>query len=146
MLCVVDSIMMRVALFFVILGQPWLASTRSSRRGRPETSTGDLLLPRAAPLLLPCATRWEASAAITPLLLPHVCRRWEAPAFAASLLLPPPTRMTWWRCGWRLLLLLYTYRWLLLLPPTCLAPPPMTPTHVWECPHIKEVSSYEHCF
>jgi hypothetical protein len=32
-------------------------------------------------------------------------------------------------------------------PPTCLAPsPPPPPTHVQECPHIKEVSSYEHYF
>jgi hypothetical protein len=124
--------MMHAALFFVILGQPWLASTQSSRRGRPETTTGDVLLPRAAPLLLPHAMRWEVLAAIAPLLLPRVCRRWEAlaaatplllpratwweaPAAVAPLLLPPPTRMNQWRCRWRLLLLLYAYRWLLLL-------------------------------
>jgi hypothetical protein len=32
-------------LFFVTLGQPWLASIRSSQRGRPETAMGGLLLP-----------------------------------------------------------------------------------------------------
>jgi hypothetical protein len=32
-------------------------------------------------------------------------------------------------------------------PPTFLVPPPPPPpTHVWECTHIKEVSSYEHYF
>jgi hypothetical protein len=30
-------------------------------------------------------------------------------------------------------------------PPTCLAPPPPL-TRIWECPHVKEVSSYEYCF
>jgi hypothetical protein len=79
-----------------------------------HTAMGDLLLPRAAPLL-PHATRWEAPAAVTPLLLPHVCRKWEAPTATAPILLPPPTQMTRWRCGWRLLLLLYAYRWLFLL-------------------------------
>jgi hypothetical protein len=100
---------------FSILGQQWLASTRSLQRGRPETATGGLLLPRAASLLLPRATRWEALAAAAPLLLPRVCRGWEALVAAALLFLPPPTRTTRWRCGWRLLLLLYAYRWLLLL-------------------------------
>jgi hypothetical protein len=80
---------------------------------------GGLLLPRAAPLLLPHTTRWEALATAASLLLPRVCRRWEAPAFTALLLLPRSRRRlhrtTQWRCGWWLLLLLYTYRWLLLL-------------------------------
>jgi hypothetical protein len=108
-------IILCMLLFFSILGQQWLASTRSSQRGRHETATGGLLLPRAASLLLPRATRWEALAAAAPLLLPRVCRGWEALVAAALLFLPPPTRMTRWRCGWRLLLLLYAYRWLLLL-------------------------------
>jgi hypothetical protein len=101
---------------FSTLGQRCLASTQSSQRGRPETTTGGLLLPPAAPLLLPCATRWEAPAATALLLRPHVCRRWEAPATAAPLLLPPPTRTTRWRCGCQFLLLpRHTWRFLLLL-------------------------------
>jgi hypothetical protein len=31
-------------------------------------------------------------------------------------------------------------------PPLRLQVAPLTPTRIWECPHIKEVSSYEHCF
>jgi hypothetical protein len=72
---------------FSILGQLWLASIRSSWRGRPESATGGSLLPRAALLLLPHARRWEAPAAATSLLLPRVCRRWEVLAAAAPLLL-----------------------------------------------------------
>jgi hypothetical protein len=46
--------------------------------------------------------------------------------------------------------------WVVAPPPLCLQvapPPPLThlvppppSTCVWECPHVKEVSSYEHCF
>jgi hypothetical protein len=72
---------------FSALGQRWLASTQSSRRGRPKTTTGGLLLPRATPLLLPRAMRWEAPAAVTPLLLPRATR-WQTPATIAPLLLP----------------------------------------------------------
>jgi hypothetical protein len=97
---------------FSILGQQWLANTQSSRKGRPETATGGLLLPQATPLLLPHATRWETPAAAVALLCPRVCRRWEAPAVTAPLLLPPPTRMTQWRCVWWLLL---RHAWRLLL-------------------------------
>jgi hypothetical protein len=126
--------MMHVA-FFVILDQPWLATIQNSRRGKPEIATGGLLLPRAAPLLLPRAMRWKAPAIAAPLLLPRamrweapavttpllpcVYRRWEALAVVAPLLLPHArrrlNRTTRWRCGWWILLLLYAYRWLLLL-------------------------------
>jgi hypothetical protein len=86
--------LMHVAIF-QSLDQSWLASIRSSRRGSPETATGGSLLPRAAPLLLPHATRrWEALAAAAPLLLLY--------------------SMTWvWRCG----------RCLLLLWHACTTPP-----------------------
>jgi hypothetical protein len=61
---------------FSILGQPWLASIRSSQRGRLETDTGGSLLPRATPLLLSCvARRWKVLAAATPLLLLHPMTR-----------------------------------------------------------------------
>jgi hypothetical protein len=67
--------MVNVAIF-VTLGQPWLASIRSSWRGKPETTTGGLLLPQAAPLLVPRArrrlhrtTRWRCGWSATPLLL-----------------------------------------------------------------------------
>jgi hypothetical protein len=110
--------MIHVAVF-VTLGQPWLVSIWSSRRGRLVTATRGLLLPRAALLLLPHATRWEALAAAAPLLLPRICRRWEASAAAAPLLLPHARRSlhrtTRWKCGWWLFLLLYAYRWLRLL-------------------------------
>jgi hypothetical protein len=38
--------------------------------------------------------------------------------------------------------------WVAAPPPLHLqeAPPPPPLTHVDECPHVKEVSSYEHCF
>jgi hypothetical protein len=82
--------LMHVAIFLT-LGQSWLASIRSSWRGRPETTIGGSLLPRA-----------------TPLLLPRVAKRWEALATAALLLLLHP--MTWvWRCGWCLLLLRHVW-------------------------------------
>jgi hypothetical protein len=120
-----ELLLMHVAIFS-ILGQPWLAIIRSSRRGRLETTMGCSLLPRVAPLL-PHARRWEALATTAPLLLPQVWRRWEALATAALLLLPRAMRrlhrMTRWRCGWWLHLLLYAWwplfcrhaRWLLLL-------------------------------
>jgi hypothetical protein len=99
---------------FSTLGQRWLVSIQSLWRGRPETATRGLLLPRATLLLLPCATRWE-TLATAPLLLPCVCMRWEAPAAAALLLLTCARRrlhrMTRWRCGWRLLLLLLQHAW-----------------------------------
>jgi hypothetical protein len=104
-------------LFFVTLGQPWLASIQSSWRGRSEITTRGLLLLRAVPLL-PHVIRWEVPAVVATFLLPHVCKRWEALAVAAPLLLPRVCRMlhrtTRWRCGWWLLLL-YACRWLLLL-------------------------------
>jgi hypothetical protein len=138
----------------------------------PETTMGGLLFPRDTPLLIPHATRWEAPTAAAPLLLPRVCRRWDAPAAAALLLLPRARRRlhrtTRWKCGWRLLLLLlllllYACRWFLPPPSTRIATPPPPPpsTRVEEssddspsdssgyndeCPHVKEVSSYEHCF
>jgi hypothetical protein len=127
---------------------------------------GGLLFPRDTPLLIPRATMWEAPTAVAPLLLPRVCRRWDAPAAAALLLLPRARRRlhrtTRWKCGWRLLLLLlYACRWFLPPPSTRLATPPPPSTRVEEssddspsdssdyndeCPHVKEVSSYEHCF
>jgi hypothetical protein len=58
---------------FSILGQLWLASIQSSRRGRPETAMVGSLLPRAAPLLLPhTARRWKTLVAAAPLLLLHL--------------------------------------------------------------------------
>jgi hypothetical protein len=110
------------ATIFSILGQPWLASIQSLWRGRPETATGGSLLPRAALLLLPRAKRWYALAAAAPLLLPRVCRRWESLA-ATTLLLLPRTRgrlhrMTLWRCGWWLLLLILRHAWRRLRHPT----------------------------
>jgi hypothetical protein len=68
-----ELLLMHVAIFST-LGQPWLASIQSSRRGRLETATGDSLLPQAAPLLLPRSKRWEALATATPLLLPRARR------------------------------------------------------------------------
>jgi hypothetical protein len=59
---------------FSTLGHPWLVSIWSSRRGRPETATGGLLLPQAASILLPHTRRWEALADAAPLLLPHARR------------------------------------------------------------------------
>jgi hypothetical protein len=97
-------IIMCMLLFFLILGQRWLASTWSSWRGRPETATGCLLLPWATPLLLPCAMRWKAPAAATPLLLPHTRRRLH--------------RMARWRCGWRLLQHTWTHRATTMSAPT----------------------------
>jgi hypothetical protein len=76
---------------FSTLGQRWLASTQSSWRGSPETAIWGLLLPWAAPLLLPHAMRWEAPAAAAPLLLPRATR-WEAPVATAPLLLPHARR------------------------------------------------------
>jgi hypothetical protein len=91
------TLLMHVAIFST-LGQPWLASIQSSRRGRPETTTVGSLLPRAAPLLLPHAARmWEALAAIAPLLLLRLM-----------------TQV--WRCGRFLLLLRHAW-----------APPPRPP-------------------
>jgi hypothetical protein len=52
-----------------------------------------------------------------PLLLPHVCKRWEALAAAAALLPHARRRhhrMTKWRCGWSAAPLLL-YAWGLLL-------------------------------
>jgi hypothetical protein len=61
---------------FSTLGQSWLESIRSSRRGSPETATVGLLLPRATPLiLLHVARRWEALVAAAPLLLLHSMTR-----------------------------------------------------------------------
>jgi hypothetical protein len=118
---------------FSTLGHRWLASTRSSRRGRPETGMGGLLLPRSALLILPRGTRWEAPAA-APLVLPRVCQRREALAIAAPLLLPHTRRRlhrtTWWRCGWWLLLL-YACRWLLLLLRHAWRLLLLLPPHVW---------------
>jgi hypothetical protein len=133
--------MMLVALFFVTLGHPWLASTRSSRRGRMETTTRDLLLPRAAPLLLPRATRWEAPADIA--LAPPSCMQ-EVGSSSCHHTTPPPS------CDSDELVEM----WVVAPPPlclqvapplTCLVPPPPL-TYIWLCPHVKEVSSYEHCF
>jgi hypothetical protein len=93
-----ELLLMHIAIFLT-LGQSWLASIQSSRRGRLKTAMGGSLLPRAAPLLLPRARRWEAPAAAAQLLLPRVRRL---------------HRMTWWRCGWSaapLLLLLFWLRW-----------------------------------
>jgi hypothetical protein len=46
------------------------------RRGRPKTAMRGPLLPRATPPLLPrVARRWEALAAVTPLLLLHPMTR-----------------------------------------------------------------------
>jgi hypothetical protein len=57
---------------FSTLGQPWLASIRSSQRDRPEIAMGGLLLRLSPSLLLPRDTRrWEALAAAAPLLLLH---------------------------------------------------------------------------
>jgi hypothetical protein len=102
---------------FTTLGQRWLASTQSSWRGRPKTAMEGLLLPRATPLLLPHATRWEAPAASALLHLPRVCRSYKAPTAATLLLLPPLTRMTQWRYH--------------------LTPPTPHPTCVEECPTSK---------
>jgi hypothetical protein len=115
--------------YFSILGQPWLASIRSSRRGRPKTATEGSLLPRAAPLLLPHARRWETLAAAAALLLPRICSRWEGLTTAALLLLPHVRRRlhqtTQWRYGWWLLLvLLLRHAWKTLRHPTT---PPQTP-------------------
>jgi hypothetical protein len=86
---------------FLTLVQPWLASIWSSRRGRLETATGGLLLPWAAPLLLPRVKRWEDLAATAPLLLPRARRRLH--------------QTTHWRCGWSAAPLLLLYAWWLLL-------------------------------
>jgi hypothetical protein len=75
---------------------------------------GTFASPSSNTVAPPRVTRWEAPASAAPLLLSRVCRRWEAPATAALLLLPPLTRMTRWRCGCRLLLLLW-HAWCLLL-------------------------------
>jgi hypothetical protein len=93
--------------FFFEVGQLWLANTQSSWRGRPETAMGGSLLSRAAPLLLPCARRWEALATIAPLFLPHA-RKWEALAAIAPLLLLHPMTPVW-RCGKCLLLLRHAW-------------------------------------
>jgi hypothetical protein len=82
--------------YFSTLDQWWLASIRSSWRGKPETAMGGLLLPWAALLLLPRAWRWEALNTAAPLLLPRVRRR-----------LHPATPL--WRCG-RCLLLRHAWR------------------------------------
>jgi hypothetical protein len=80
---------------FSILCQSWLASIQNSRRCRFKIVVGGSLLPRAVPLLLPRARRWEALAATTP-LLPRVRRRLH--------------RITRWRCEWWLLLLRHAWR------------------------------------
>jgi hypothetical protein len=131
-------ILLLLVLFFVTLGKPWLESIQSSRRGRPKIATGGLLLPQATPLLLPHATRLEA---------PPPSRQEEASSddlVEMWVVAPPPLRLQ-------------------VAPPplTCLVappPPPLPLTHVEEsfddfpsdslgyndeCPHVKEVSSYE---
>jgi hypothetical protein len=79
------ALLLMHVIIFLILGQPWLASIRSSQRGGLETATGGSLLPRAAPLLLPHVMRWETLAPATLFLLLH-----------------PMTPL--WRCGRCLLL------------------------------------------
>jgi hypothetical protein len=117
-----ELLLMHVTIFLTI-GQTWLASIQSSRRGRPKT-------------------------AIEGSLLPRVCRRWEALATAAPLLLPHAKEASSDDS---------VEMWVVAPPPTCLVAPP--PTHLeealsnssssassvynGECPHIKEVSSYE---
>jgi hypothetical protein len=123
-----ELLLMHVAVFST-LGHPWLASIRNSRRGRPETATRGSLLPRAI-LLLPHARRWEALGAVIPLLLPRA-RRWKALVAAVLLLLlHPMTPLKMWE-----------------VPP----PPPIhleeasssSSSYNDECPHVKEVNSYE---
>jgi hypothetical protein len=85
------EVLLNMLLFFSTLGQSWLPSIRSLRRGSPETATEDSLLPRASPLLLPrAARRWEALAAAAPILLLH-----------------PMTQV--WRCGRCLFLLRHAW-------------------------------------
>jgi hypothetical protein len=126
-----ELLLMHVAMFLT-LGQPWLASIQRSQRGRPETTMRGLLLPRAAPLLLPHARWWEALAATAPLLLLRAkrwealaaatvllqlscARRWEALAAIAPFLLPharrrPHPMTPLWRCGRCHLLLRHVWR------------------------------------
>jgi hypothetical protein len=55
----------------------WFASP-SSRTAPPPSGMRWEAPAAVTPLLLPRATRWQTPATIAPLLLPHVCRRWDA--------------------------------------------------------------------
>jgi hypothetical protein len=135
--------MMHVAIS-VTLGQLWLASIQSSRRGRSETATGGFASPLS--YTTPSLSRHEVESSSRRRTAPPPSRQEEALSddsvemWVIRRTAPPPLR--------------------LVTPPTRLvAPSPLT--HVQEvsfdnsllsdssgyndkCPHVKEVSSYEH--
>jgi hypothetical protein len=119
---------------FSTLGQRWLVRTRSKRRGRPETATRGLLLPRAAPLLPP--SRHEVESSSRRGTAPPTSRMQEVGNSSRHCRTAPPPSTD---------LDDSIEMWVAAPPLTCLAPPPPL-TCVEECPHVKEVSSYEHCF
>jgi hypothetical protein len=130
---------------FSTLGQLWLASIRSSRRGRPETATGGLLLPRAKPLSLP--SRHEVGSSSRHHTAPPPSRMQEVRSFSHCCTTPPSL------CQEEASANDSVEMWVVT--------PSPPPTRVEEesddspldslgyndeCPHVKEMSSYEHCF
>jgi hypothetical protein len=124
--------LVRVAIFST-LGQRWLASTRSYKRfASPLSCT------------TPPPSHHVGESFSRRHTAPPSCMQ-EVESFSHRRTAPPPSSD----------LDDSVEMWVAASPPLCLqvAPPPPTRLvlprpliQIWECPHVKEVSSYERCF